>query len=733
MKRYYFILVLSILSALQSYAQVETHYYQEGDTTNVLPDYIFHKQNGITIKMPAFDLEKMRKEDAEMEGTDAPYRFGKGFDVSYTLSDGLWQDVDGGRLWALTFESEGALSLNYIFENIFLPDGANLFIVNHDNTVVYGPVTSEVCVPRESTFLTDVIPGASSTIYLFEPLTKINESTLTIRRVVHGYRGFDFKQVERSLGDASSCNINVACYPAYEKESKGIALVMLSNGEELCSGSLLMSTNLSFDPYFLTAFHCIDTNKNKELSDSEKQAAKNWMFKFCFKKTTCNGNTLATSYTYNKADFCSAWKNTDFALMKLKSSVSNNTNLTWFGWDKSSSTPTSGVGIHHPQGDVMKISFDYDTFSTYSNFGGTDNFWLLNYDDGIVEHGSSGSPILNESKRVVGQLYGNSFYTHNLPYCDQPRAEYGRFNLSWIGDSTNDTRLSNWLDPIGTGQTTTDSSHPIYISGSNLVCRNSSGSYSVSNLPSGYTVTWSSSNPLSVSLQTSGNNCFLTHNYIISHKVTLTATLYRGSQMIRTVTKNVVCHGDIIIRYSQAATSDHPAIVNQLVDNSRVIMVTQNVPATITSANFLGMNVSCNYSSVASWSYDGNQTITFTYPSTGIGGTGLIFSASGSPNCNDFQVTALPYPSGQRKSLIVNNSGNRLELSIVPLSDADNEQTDKNLLWTLNVYEVSTGRKIFSQDYDTSQCTVDISGWKQGVYILQAVVGDEITYEKIKI
>ena len=203
--------------------------------------------------------------------------------------------------------------------------------------------------------------------------------------------------------------------------------------------------------------------------------------------------------------------------------------------------------------------------------------------------------------------------------------------------------------------------------------------------------------------------------------------------MIRTVTKNVVCHGDIIIRYSQAATSNHPAIVNQLVDNSRVIMVTQNVPATITSANFLGMNVSCNYSSVASWSYDGNQTITFTYPSTGIGATGLVFSASGSPNCNDFQVTALPYPSGQKKSILVNTVGNRLELSIVPSSDADNKQIDKNLLWTLNVYEVSTGRKIFSQDYDTSRCTVDISGWKQGVYILQAVVGDEITYEKIKI
>ena len=494
MKRYYFFLVLSILSALQSYAQVETRFLQEGDTTNVLPDYIFYEQNGITIKMPAFDLEKMRKEDAEMEGTDAPYRFGKGFDVSYTLSDGIWQDVDGGRLWTLTFESKGAVSLNYIFENMYLPKGANLFIVNHDKTVVYGPVTSEVCVPSESTFLTDVIPGESSTIYLFEPLERINESTLTIKRVIHGYRDFGYNSANRSQGESSSCNNDVACYPTYEKESNAVALVLLSNGDELCSGSLLLSTDLSFDPYFLTAFHCIDTqNIDRQLSESEKQAAENWMFKFCFKKATCGSSFLATSYTYNKADFCSAWSSTDFALLKLKSSVSQNTNLTWLGWDKSSSTPSSGVGIHHPHGDLMKISFEYDIFSTHSNFGGTDNFWLLHYNDGVVEHGSSGSPILNESKHFVGQLYGNSYYTTGLSYCDQPRAEYGKFNLSWTGGGSYDSRLSDWLDPINTGQTTTDSSHPIYISGSNIVCRNSSGSYSVSNLPSGYAVTWSSS------------------------------------------------------------------------------------------------------------------------------------------------------------------------------------------------------------------------------------------------
>lgn len=285
MKRIYLFLVCTIFSALQSYAQVETRYYQEDDIESVIPDFLRLKMNTTVKKLPTFDLEKMRKEDAEMEGMDVPYRFGKGFDVSYTLSDGLWHDVDEGRVWTMTFESEGALSLNYIFENMYLPDGACLFIMNQDKTIVYGPVTSEVLAPKESTFLTDIIPGSNSTIFLFEPLAKINESTLTIKRVVHGYRGLDTNMANRLLRESSDCNIDVACYPEYEKESCGVALVLLSNGEDWCSGSLLMSTNLSFDPYFLTAFHCIDwPSADGYLSDSEKNSAENWMFKFFLRK-----------------------------------------------------------------------------------------------------------------------------------------------------------------------------------------------------------------------------------------------------------------------------------------------------------------------------------------------------------------------------------------------------------------------------------------------------------------
>ena len=97
---------------------------------------------------------------------------------------------------------------------------------------------------------------------------------LTIKRVVHAYLDL-YGNLDRSL----DCNNNIACFPVWSKESDAVALVLLSNGAELCSGSLLMTANLSFRPYFLSAFHCIDTDlPNGSLSSSEISNAKGHMF-----------------------------------------------------------------------------------------------------------------------------------------------------------------------------------------------------------------------------------------------------------------------------------------------------------------------------------------------------------------------------------------------------------------------------------------------------------------------
>lgn len=73
-----------------------------------------------------------------------------------------------------------------------------------------------------------------------------------------------YKSFSSSLKSATlSCHNNVDCYPDWEDESDGVALILLSNGDALCSGSLVNNTANDFTPYILTANHCLDNNENK--------------------------------------------------------------------------------------------------------------------------------------------------------------------------------------------------------------------------------------------------------------------------------------------------------------------------------------------------------------------------------------------------------------------------------------------------------------------------------------
>ena len=80
--------------------------------------------------------------------------------------------------------------------------------------------------------------------------------------------------------------------------------------------------------------------------------------------SSCSGGYATSGVTYNRATFRAAWNNTDFALMELRNSPAGDSRFSWLGWDRSGNAPTSGTGIHHPSGDVMKISFDYNSLSS---------------------------------------------------------------------------------------------------------------------------------------------------------------------------------------------------------------------------------------------------------------------------------------------------------------------------------------------------------------------------------
>jgi PKD repeat protein len=112
----------------------------------------------------------------------------------------------------------------------------------------------------------------------------------------------------------------------------------------------------------------------------------------------------------------------------------------------------------------------------------------------VTEGGSSGSPIFNNSGRIVGDLTGGG------SYCSTPTSPdlYGKFSYSWDQNgSTAAERLKDWLDPDNTGITTLDGA---YCGGSttitadfvaNLTAIPVGGTVDFTDLTSGTPTSWS--------------------------------------------------------------------------------------------------------------------------------------------------------------------------------------------------------------------------------------------------
>jgi len=445
------------------------------------------------------NVEKLLEEDQLFEGIDMPYRFGQDFEVNYTLKDGIWLEQNQERIWRLKFVSPGAFSLNFIFEELYLPSGAQLHIFNTEGSMVYGPVTSKENL-TEGLFLTDLIAGDEVIIQITEPAESKEKSVLKISRVIHAYKNMYPFVIESENSRLLSCHNDVNGFPEWGIVSTSVALILLANGNAVCSGALLNNTAQDYRPFVLTGFHCIDSERfynctDGILSAQEIANAENWMFRFRYQSSGSNW------YTYNRAYFRAASISTDFALMELR--VNLNKDIALAGWDRSTAIPTKGTGIHHPLGNFQKISFDNHSLSKNTIVLGTwddcttspiNTHWLVGLDSGTNEGGSSGSPLFNTDKRVVGQLHGG------YPFCPPVTHSYGIFRRSWYGGGTDATRLRNWLapTPADTAILTTNTIRCPNISGQDIIYIGSNYSFYFNNPPTSFT--WQlSSNLIKVS------------------------------------------------------------------------------------------------------------------------------------------------------------------------------------------------------------------------------------------
>src|SRR5207247_2988265 len=117
-------------------------------------------------------------------------------------------------------------------------------------------------------------------------------------------------------------------------------------GSFLCSGTLLSSSQASIPPYFYTANHCVNT------AAAAASLATYWFFD----SPTCGGNT-APGYVQlaGGAQFLYGDQPSDVTLLKLNQRPP--AGAVYASWSADTLTPIGNViGIHHPAGDLKKIS-----------------------------------------------------------------------------------------------------------------------------------------------------------------------------------------------------------------------------------------------------------------------------------------------------------------------------------------------------------------------------------------
>lgn len=353
--------------------------------------------------------------------------FGVEVPINQTYKITLDKSAKDKYIKILKLESEDANSLNLLLENIVM-DASTSFEIFNDKEQRLGPYASKD-LTKNGNFLSWPLEG--NKLYIQFSSGKASVVQFNLSHVVYGLQ----ENLTRSFGQSGACNVNINCPEGadWQTEKRSVVMLLNSAGTRYCTGSLVNNTAEDGRPYILTARHCnVGTNSS---------------FLFNYESPDCSLIDGATFQTVQGAEIKASWAVSDFTLVEMNSPVPDSYFAYFSGWDKSGTLPDSATGIHHPRGDIKKISKEYDvlTDSCYVCPSSTSDYWLIRrWDLGTTEPTSSGSPLFDRQHRIIGQLRGGQATCAN-----SIKDYYGKFSLSWEGGGTPESRLKDWLDPLG--------------------------------------------------------------------------------------------------------------------------------------------------------------------------------------------------------------------------------------------------------------------------------------------
>lgn len=461
------LLSLAIACTLSAFS-----FAQQSSKGAVIAPQVLMDKNVPEMFFNAPDREQLRIEDEIRDNNGEFYRIGVAMYTNITTSNsGLWKDLpNGDRQWQLRVKSPNAEALSFLFEVFRIYDNTTFTVRDMNGVLRHKPMTADF-VEEHGRQNAALCFGDDLVLTLTEP-SGSRPSEIYIDRIMYGYRSTGNPMVQK-INESASCEVNVNCSPvgdSWQDEKRGVARILVVDGgsQGWCSGSLVNNVAQDCKPLFLTALHCGVTSTTANFTQ--------WRFYFRYESPNCtNPSTAGTLDDYfitgsvklASSNDGGGDSGSDFLLVQLGTLAnqastittlkSANFNAYWNGWDANNTTTNAGASIHHPAGDIKKIStFSTNLVTSAWNGNGLQSHWRVVWSSnsngwGVTEGGSSGSPIFKTNggnSVIIGTLTGGSSYCNAQSSPDF----YGKMSYHWTSNGTPaNEQLKTYLDPANTG------------------------------------------------------------------------------------------------------------------------------------------------------------------------------------------------------------------------------------------------------------------------------------------
>ena len=350
----------------------------------------------------------------------------------------------------VVFEAETDSDLMAMVDPRYLEEGETLFFYSKDDTRYLS--WSEKAEMQLS-------PGRSGKVVLewngsVDRMEELDFSVLLRNLYLEFNSG---RSGETGFGKSWDCHININCPEGetFSEVKDGVVriMVVVEEGIGFCSGALVNNTAEDHTPYVLTAFHCMD---------GYTPIFDQWRFDFFYEGNVCHDPSEEPEFrSLIGSEYRAGHYESDFMLLEITESIPTDFTVPFLGWDRREDfKPANTAILQHPAADIKKVALYSNLIQVHNNNIFWDNgvttppqsHYRQNLTSGTFQPGSSGGPLVSPEGRIMGQLHGGN------PSCHHFIAYSGILFYSWdLGDGPHE-RLSDWLDPLNTGQEILDHS-----------------------------------------------------------------------------------------------------------------------------------------------------------------------------------------------------------------------------------------------------------------------------------